>query len=152
MNDCLCVGIMFTEGQFFREQRRFTLRHLRDLGFGRTSSESLIQDEIHELIEEIKTIASSNPNNVVDFKAMFNPTLINILWAIIAGERFKHDDAQLKCLLNIVENFFSSGQVVRANIPVPGFILRCFPFIRQFVGIRNDTFEPLQDFIRVSFI
>lgn len=140
---------MFTDGEFFREQRRFTLRHLRDLGFGRTSSENLIQEEIYDLIEETRMIANSNPDHVVDFKAMFNLTLMNILWAIIGGERFKHNDPQLKHLLSIVEMFFRSGEVVRANLPVPGFVLRNFPFVRKFVGLRNDMFEPLQDFIRV---
>ena len=140
---------MFTEGDFFRQQRRFTLRHRRDLGFGRTSSENIIQEEIYEIIEEIRISADSNPDNVVDFKSMFNIALINILWAIVGGERFNHNDAQLKRLLHIVELFFSNGQIVRANIPVPQFILRNVPFMRKFVGLRNDTFEPLQDFIRV---
>uniref|UniRef100_A0A1B0DHC9 Uncharacterized protein n=1 Tax=Phlebotomus papatasi TaxID=29031 RepID=A0A1B0DHC9_PHLPP len=32
-------GIFFTEGPFWKNQRRFTLRHLRDYGFGRRFTE-----------------------------------------------------------------------------------------------------------------
>ncbi|GAB0087450.1 Cytochrome P450 [Sergentomyia squamirostris] len=41
-------GIFFTEGPFWKNQRRFTLRHLRDYGFGRrfTHLEIEVRDEI----------------------------------------------------------------------------------------------------------
>ncbi|XP_055696654.1 probable cytochrome P450 304a1 [Lutzomyia longipalpis] len=41
-------GIFFTEGPFWKNQRRFTLRHLRDYGFGRrfTELEIEVRDEI----------------------------------------------------------------------------------------------------------
>jgi methyl farnesoate epoxidase/farnesoate epoxidase len=142
---------MFTEGDFLREQRRFTLRHLRELGFGRTSSENLIHEEIHELIEEIKISASSNPDSVVDFKALFNPTLINILWAFIAGKRYKHDDEELNHLLQFeVDLFFSSGNNVRSSLPLPAVLLRNFPILKKIIGLRSDLFVHIQNFIRVS--
>jgi hypothetical protein len=141
---------MFTEGDFLREQRRFTLRHLRELGFGRTSSENLIHEEIHELIEEIKISASSNPDSVVDFKALFNPTLINILWAFIAGKRYKHNDEELNRLLHMVDLFVASGNNVRSNLPIPAVLLRNFPILKKIIGLRTDMFVPIQNFIRVS--
>ncbi|XP_063706238.1 probable cytochrome P450 304a1 [Culicoides brevitarsis] len=49
-------GIFFTDGPQWKEQRRFTLRHLRDYGFGRRfeTLESEIRDELTELINIIK--------------------------------------------------------------------------------------------------
>jgi len=140
---------MFVEGDFFREQRRFTLRNLRDFGFGKTSSEQLIHEEIHDLITGIEKSAKSQAEGIVDFENLFNMSMINILWAMVGGERFNHHDIRLKQLLGIVELFFRSGNLVRSNIPVPGVILRTFPKLRELLGLRNDIFLPLQDFIRV---
>lgn len=143
------LGLMFIDGDFFREQRRFTLRHLRDLGFGRTSAEDMIQDEIREVIRVIVDQSSSDPNRVVDFKnGIFNRSVLNILWALIGGERFNRDDARLTNLLNMVDFFNRSFKPQSANVAVPGFLLRMFPSLRKILGIHNDIFEPLQNFIR----
>lgn len=50
------VGIFFTEGDLWHEQRRFTLRYLRDFGFGRRfqSLEIEIQDELNSFIDMVK--------------------------------------------------------------------------------------------------
>lgn len=42
-----------TDGQLWKEQRRFTLRHLRDLGFGKSCLEGIMLDEISELVIDI---------------------------------------------------------------------------------------------------
>lgn len=49
-------GIFFTEGPVWHEQRRFTLRYLRDFGFGRRFDELEIDinDEITNFISMLK--------------------------------------------------------------------------------------------------
>lgn len=141
------LGVVHNDGPEWQEQRRFSLRHLRDLGFGKTSSEGLIREEIDDLMDEIRL--QSGRNQPVDFKGMFNLSLINILWALIGGERFKRDDVRLARLLDIVDSFIHSANFTRANIPFPAIFLRLFPSTtRNFLGLRNDLFTPLQDFIR----
>lgn len=44
---------MFSEGTFWVEQRRFTLRHLRDFGFGKKSVENVIWEEAEDLFETV---------------------------------------------------------------------------------------------------
>jgi len=68
----LYTGLIFTQGPLWEEQRRFTVRHLRDLGFGKTSIENQIKDEINELIKEMLDTAHSDPDGVVDFKGLFS--------------------------------------------------------------------------------
>lgn len=50
------LGIFFTEGPLWFEQRRFALRNLRDFGFGRRQDEleAELQDEILNLIDLLK--------------------------------------------------------------------------------------------------
>jgi len=47
------TGFFFTDGPFWVEQRRFSLRHLRDFGFGKRSLEGIILDEAEELIKRL---------------------------------------------------------------------------------------------------
>lgn len=49
-------GIFFTDGMYWRDQRRFTLRHLRDFGFGRRFNdfENEVRQEIQSLVNMIK--------------------------------------------------------------------------------------------------
>lgn len=143
------LGFMFVDGDFFREQRRFALRHLRDLGFGRTSAEEMIHEEIRELIRLIGEQAGSDPEGVVHFQSgSFNRNVLNILWALTGGERFKGDDARLTSLLGMVELYNRSFKPQTASIAVPAFLLRLFPSLWKTMGIRNDIFGPLHKFMR----
>ncbi len=41
-------GVLFSSGQTWEEQRRFTLKTLRDLGFGKGLSEEMLRDDVSE--------------------------------------------------------------------------------------------------------
>lgn len=145
----IAVGLVFVEGEFWQEQRRFTLRHLRDLGFGKTSIEDQMMGEINDLISEISNVSKSDPDHVVDFKSIFIVSIINILWAIIGGKRFQRDDLQFKTLLSIVENFVQGSNAFRAVIPIPATLLRLFPSLLKLIGVNTQLFIPIQQFIEV---
>jgi methyl farnesoate epoxidase/farnesoate epoxidase len=50
-------GILFSDGvSSWSEQRRFSLRSLRDFGFGKQSMEGLLQHELKQLVETFKYI------------------------------------------------------------------------------------------------
>ena len=144
--------MIFSDGRLWQEQRRFTLRHLRDLGFGKTSIEDQMMDEISELIDEMKHTAKSDPDGIVDFKDLFTVSVINILWAIIGGKRFNRDDEDFKRLLYHIGVLFKTGNTTRANIPVPMFILKIFPGLKKRIAFDSDLFKPLQNFIRVNLL
>lgn len=48
---------MFANGDRWREQRRFTLFHIKNLGFGKKSNEFFIHEESEDLVREIKQLA-----------------------------------------------------------------------------------------------
>jgi hypothetical protein len=50
------TGITFNDEKAGYEQRRFTLKTLRDLGFGKQSMEKSIQDEVKELVEYFRYV------------------------------------------------------------------------------------------------
>lgn len=63
-------GIFFTEGPLWHDQRRFTLRNLRDFGFGRR----------HEELE-------------LDF----NDEILNLIDLIDNGPKYRHEKVTRKC-------------------------------------------------------
>lgn len=50
----LFLGILFTNGDVWKEMRRFALGTLKDFGMGKRSTEEKILDECHYLIEKIE--------------------------------------------------------------------------------------------------
>ena len=48
-----CSGILLTDGPFWAELRRFTMRHLKDFGFGKRSAEGVILEETEQLMKEM---------------------------------------------------------------------------------------------------
>lgn len=50
---------MFVNGEFWKEQRRFTLHQLRNLGFAKKSHEVIIHEAMDELIKDIKQTKGS---------------------------------------------------------------------------------------------
>ena len=139
------------DGDFWQEQRRFTLRHLRDLGFGKTSIEDQMIDEINDLISDMTETAKSDPGHVVDLKSIFTVSAINILWAIIGGKRFQRDNVKFKKLLDNVDMFIRGGNLAKAVISVPAFLVRLFPSLPGLLGLTDDLVVPIQQFIEVYF-
>ncbi len=54
LSDNTSGGIIFSEGPNWQENRRFTLHHLRNLGFGKGEMETLIGEEVLEFLSYIK--------------------------------------------------------------------------------------------------
>ena len=76
---------MFANGQEWQEQRRFTLRNLRDFGFGKTSMESLIQEEIEKCME----VLGEEVGKTTQIGLKMNIAILNALWAILTGEKVR---------------------------------------------------------------
>jgi len=49
-----CSGILLTDGPFWVGLRHFTVRHLKDFGFGKKSAEGVILEETEQLMKEMK--------------------------------------------------------------------------------------------------
>ncbi|XP_043224636.1 methyl farnesoate epoxidase-like [Amphibalanus amphitrite] len=97
------LGIIFNEGPTWKEHRRFTLRHLRDLGFGKQSMEGVVLDEFENLAQEMEKKIDSPLTIHSD---LFNITVLNVLWQMVASRRVDPDSPDGKMLLKIVNELF----------------------------------------------
>ena len=59
-------GLTFDSGEEWRELKRFTLRTLRDLGFGKSSTENVILDEYTAMKEKLKSMIRNSKDGSVD--------------------------------------------------------------------------------------
>lgn len=74
-------GIMCGNGKVYHEHRRFALRHLRDLGMGKSSVEVHIQREALDMMENFKKTLGQP----IEITKSLNVVTTNIVWALIAG-------------------------------------------------------------------
>lgn len=91
------LGVFFVDGPFWRAQRRFMLRHMRDQGFGRRSArqEALVAQEVGDILEVLR---GARPDRDVfrDGRAyvpdVFCHVFLNALWAMMFGDVFSRGD------------------------------------------------------------
>ena len=81
--------------------RRFTLKSLRDLGFGKSCSEEAILNECKVLVDNIKDNIRGIEDDI-DLDKTLNCSALNVIWNLVAGQRYLHDDQKMKELVKFV--------------------------------------------------
>ncbi|XP_031345329.1 probable cytochrome P450 304a1 [Photinus pyralis] len=116
------LGIIFTDGYHWKEQRRFSLRQLRDFGFGRrfAPTEELFESEIKALIEYINTNPSPEDHDIhckkgrVLIPELFYGILSNAILHMLVGKKF--EDKEMRELgrstLRFVRNIDTTGRAL----------------------------------------
>nr|XP_043905946.1 cytochrome P450 2K1-like [Solea senegalensis] len=88
-------GILFTNGDIWKEMRRFALSTLRDFGMGRRTSEEAIIEECHHLVEEFEQHKGEAFNN----RRTVSYASSNVISALMFGKRFDYKDPEIHSLL-----------------------------------------------------
>ncbi|CAG7727538.1 unnamed protein product [Allacma fusca] len=98
-------GIIVSSGQEWLDQRRFTLRHLRDFGFGKSVGEDIIMNEVNELLSTF----SKSAGTPCSLDRTFQVAVLNTLWMITSGNRYTHDDPKLWAVFNLIQEFLDKS-------------------------------------------
>ncbi|XP_055608121.1 probable cytochrome P450 305a1 [Uranotaenia lowii] len=126
------MGITFTDGSYWEEHRAFVVRALKEVGFGRKPMESLMQQELHELIRELQvTDQAINPGKLIQL------SVLNVLWTLATGKRMEKDDGRLQKLLDTMLK--RSKQ-----FDITGGILNQLPWLR-FIAPNRTGYNLLKD-------
>ncbi len=116
-----------SSGSQWKEQRRFALHQLRNLGFGKTSMEEHIIDEINYLTKEI----DETDGNAVDVRKYYSRSVLNNINSLIFGQRLEYDDKDTQMFEEMLDpdsNFNLIG--ILAFFPaLSRFIFRYFYFL-----------------------
>ncbi|XP_065360010.1 probable cytochrome P450 305a1 [Calliphora vicina] len=112
-------GITCTDGQLWYEHRNFAMKQMRHVGYGRTQMEQHIEKETDSLLQFIEEFKGQ----AVRPGSFLAQSVINVLWSMTAGKRFKRDDKRLVKLLDLMNR--------RSKVfDMSGGVLTQFPFLR----------------------
>ncbi|KAL6102940.1 uncharacterized protein ACO6RY_02454 [Pungitius sinensis] len=99
-------GIIFANGESWKEMRRFALSNLRDFGMGKKAAEDKIIEEIQYLID----VFERHEGQPFSTAQSINDAVSNIISSIVYGSRFEYSDEEFKLMVSRNnDNFKLSG-------------------------------------------
>jgi len=112
-------SIPMSEGQIWKDHRRFALNVLRDCGLGKNSIEPLILNEIQHFLAEVKK-TNGKPT---DFSELLTLSVSNNICILIFGKRFEYDDPWFISAKRLFGEFVGAATTVS--------LLQFFPWIKK---------------------
>ncbi|XP_005755621.1 cytochrome P450 2K1-like [Pundamilia nyererei] len=98
-------GVLWSNGDSWREMRRFALTKLRDFGMGKRACEDKIIEECQHLIEVFKKFKGE----AFDTTQSINCAVSNIICSIVYGSRFEYNDPEFTSLVDRTNRFVRLG-------------------------------------------
>ncbi|XP_034755259.1 cytochrome P450 2K1-like isoform X4 [Etheostoma cragini] len=89
-------GVLWSNGESWKEMRRFALTNLRDFGMGKKASEDKIIEECEHLLEVFRKFKGK----AFDTSQPMNYAVSNIICSIVYGSRFEYDDPEFTSLVD----------------------------------------------------
>ncbi|XP_076236313.1 methyl farnesoate epoxidase [Calliopsis andreniformis] len=133
-------GLLFTDGDVWHNQKRFSLKILKQLGFGKYTMEQIIQQDAISFTNMI--IELTKDGAPADISSIIGTAIVNNLWFILEGTKFDvgMTDTHVKEVINTLKTMLQESNV-------SGGILNQFPFLRHlFPGLTGfSRFKELQD-------
>ncbi|XP_026327061.1 farnesoate epoxidase-like, partial [Hyposmocoma kahamanoa] len=136
-------SIVFTEGPAWSSGRRLMLKFLKNFGYGTNAMETIIAAECKALVELRLTDAGQR----ILVNDMFDITILNILWRLMAGKRYDLNDDRLKNICDWIRRSFNV-------VDMSGGVINFLPFLRHiFPGLTGykelvEIYGSLLTFIR----
>ncbi|XP_040298476.1 cytochrome P450 2G1-like [Bufo bufo] len=142
-------GVILSNGERWRQLRRFSLTTLRNFGMGKKSLEERIQEEARYMREEF----SKKKGFPCDPTYFLSLAVSNMICSIVFGERFDYEDKKFLGLLALLKETFGilssgAGQLLNAfpNLltKIPGQHQRIFQNISTLKSFVLDKVKAHQ--------
>ncbi|GFW18963.1 cytochrome P450 2G1 [Trichonephila clavipes] len=124
----MCISVHGTgalSGLPWKEQKRFSVHMLRDLGFGKTRMEGHIKEEILELLERM----SEHVGKPTKLSYLLVPSMSNNIASLVFGKRLKYDDPERQDLDRLLKEI----SILAGSLTLLAF----FPSIKRIVDYFN---------------
>ncbi|KAI3364590.1 hypothetical protein L3Q82_011375 [Scortum barcoo] len=128
-------GVLWSNGDLWKETRRFALTNLRDFGMGKKACEDKISEECDYLIEVFKKFKGL----AFDTAQPINYAVSNIICSMVYGSRFEYDDPEFTSLVDRTNRFIQL--VGSPSIQV----YNLFPWLGKLIGDRSEILNSIAD-------
>uniref|UniRef100_A0A3B4UB71 Cytochrome P450 2K1-like n=1 Tax=Seriola dumerili TaxID=41447 RepID=A0A3B4UB71_SERDU len=128
-------GILFSNGDSWKEMRRFALTTLRDFGMGKRISEGKIIEECNYLTEEFEQHEGKAFNNT----RAINYASSNIISALMFGKRFEYKDPDLQTMVE------RDHETIHLTGSVSILIYNIFPWLGPCLKNWRDLMRNVED-------
>uniref|UniRef100_A0A8C1MRH2 Cytochrome P450 2K1-like n=1 Tax=Cyprinus carpio TaxID=7962 RepID=A0A8C1MRH2_CYPCA len=128
-------GIIFSNGENWKEMRRFALSNLRDLGMGKRGSEDKIIEEIQYLKAEFDKFEGTK--KPFDTTRPVNYAVSNIISSIVYGSRFEYTDPRF------TETVDRANENVRVSGSASMMLYNIFPWLGPFLNSKRIIMRNL---------
>ncbi|XP_003222889.2 cytochrome P450 2G1 isoform X2 [Anolis carolinensis] len=125
-------GVIFSNGECWKQMRRFSLSILRGFGMGKKSIEERIQEEAQFLLEEFRKMKEKP----FDPTYRFSCALSNIICSIVFGDRFDYEDKEFQALMEMLCNTFREISTARSQ-----FYNIYVSFLKYFPGPQTKVYD-----------
>ncbi|XP_049444157.1 cytochrome P450 2J2-like [Epinephelus fuscoguttatus] len=134
-------GLVGSNGEPWKRQRRFALSTLRNFGLGKSTMEQSICEEIRHLQEEIE----KERGELFSPAGLFNNAVSNIICQLVMAKRFDYSDHNFQIMLKYL------SEAIQLEGSVWGALYDSFPGIMKYMpGPHNTLFShyhAILDFI-----
>ncbi|CAB3226338.1 unnamed protein product [Arctia plantaginis] len=154
-------GVLLTDGELWKEQRRFLILHLKAFGFGRQGMQEIARWEAAHMVNDVMTMASreSTLKVVLPMHNFFNTYILNTLWTMMAGIRYRARDPQMQVLQTLLFDLFATVDMVGtvfSHFPILSIIFpessgyntfvkthkKIWDFLHEEINRHKDRFDP----------
>nr|XP_040041247.1 cytochrome P450 2J6-like [Gasterosteus aculeatus aculeatus] len=137
------LGVIFSNGNKWKQQRRFALSTMRHFGFGKKSLEPVILDEFICCAKNFK----SHKGKPFDPHLIVNNVVSNVICSLVFGHRFEYGDEKfLKLMKWFADGFelevsvwvqlYNSFPVLMRRLPGPHQAVRhIWNNVKDFIGV-----------------
>ncbi|XP_013865520.1 cytochrome P450 2K1 [Austrofundulus limnaeus] len=128
-------GIIFSNGDSWKEMRRFALKTLRDFGMGKKLSEEIITKECCFLIDEFEHF-EGKPFS--DTKAI-NCATSNVISVLLFGRRFDYKDPVFQAMVQ------RESEIIRLTGSASVWIYNIFPWLAPLLKNWRDLIKNVNE-------
>ena len=120
---------------FWKDQKRFVLKSLRDYGFGKKSEQN-IQEESKTLVNFISS--KIEPKEDFFIKDIFNIPVVNVIWRMVANRTFQMEGSEGQMFVETLEEILSKRDMKTA-IPIIGPYMPVFRRRKELMRQMKDS-------------